>query len=156
MNIMNKNIFWIIGFILCLWPALPCAQVGVGLDLTPSMTGTRKGKKKKKKLKNPYVYHLTRHLELDYIEIRKLQKKGYGRIELIKVILIAQKADVPLKDIIKKRDKLIRLKTISEEYKVNYTDIRRESKRIRAEIETNIKEIPVTDEEPILRKDEFQ
>lgn len=89
-------------------------QVGVGVDLTPSYSGSRdkKDKSKKKKLKNPFVFHFCKIFDQDYPEIRKLQKKGYGRIELIKIILIAQKASVPLEKIVLQRNKMVPLKKL--------------------------------------------
>lgn len=128
-------------------------QVGMGVDLTPSFSGSESKKKsKKKRLKNPFVFHFCKIFDQDYLKIRKLQKKGYGRLELIKVILISRKAQVPLKDIIKDRDKLIPLKKIAKKHKINYRKLRVESAQYKKEIEKKIKEIPVTEEEPRVKK----
>ncbi|MFH1378697.1 MAG: hypothetical protein ABII23_00330 [bacterium] len=141
--------------VFCICTAHLYAQTGVGLDLTPSI-GEAVSKDKDTKLKNPFTFHLSRHMELDYVELRKLQKRGYGKIELIKLIVIAQKAGVPLKDIIQKRDAFDTIKKIAQAFNVDYTAVRKESRKIKTTIETRVKEVPVTEEEPNILKGDKQ
>lgn len=125
----------------------------MGVDLTPSFSGSESKKKsKKKRLKNPFIFHFCNIFDQDYLKIRKLQKKGYGRLELIKVILISREAQVSLKEIVKDRNKLIPLRKIAEKYKLDYRALRAKSHQYKKQIEKKIIEIPVTEEEPRVKK----
>lgn len=137
-----------VSFLIILCTPSIRAQVGLGVDLTPTFSGNSSSKSIVKKLKNPFVFHFCTVFEREYLEIRSLQKIGYGKTELIKVVLIARRAEIDLKEITDKRNKFIHLKSIAEQYQLDYRQIRADAKKYKVIIEKNMKDEPVTEEEP--------
>ena len=151
---MNINALIIICFLSVFVSSYTAGQVGVGagLDFTAPMNERKTDDKNQKPLKNPFVYYFCEHYNADYAEIRNLQLAGYGRKELITLMLIAQDSKTPLAQVANKRKKLTPLKKIAENYKLDYDALRAQALSDKTSIETAIKTKPVTEEEPVLNK----
>ncbi|MBD3272425.1 MAG: hypothetical protein GF384_07815 [Elusimicrobia bacterium] len=133
---------------LCVPVQQAIGQVGVGVDLTPSFTGSSKDGSKTAAIKDSFAYYLSDSFGLEYAQVRNLQKKGFGRIELIKMLLIANRADIDFDEIVKKRSTLTPLETIAREYDLDYRLIRTDAAEYKHEIENKINEHPITEKEP--------
>lgn len=104
----------------------------------------RETKEQRDKKKKPiYIEPFCRNLEQSVTywqmtaeEIQECKNNGFGYNELIKVILISKKADRKLEDVIKRRRRGESFEEISKRYKVDYAEIKKETKKIRAEVKT--------------------
>ncbi|MBN1384222.1 MAG: hypothetical protein JW983_04985 [Elusimicrobia bacterium] len=102
---------------------------------------SKKEKNEKEKKKLIYIEPFCRNLaksvtywEMTAEEIQECKNNGFGYSEVIKVILISKKADRKLDDIIKRRRSGDSFKKIAERYKVDYEEIKKETKKIRKEV----------------------
>lgn len=114
------------------------AEVGLGLGLSPWDSVSKRQDEKKKKQADLFIKILARHFKTDEDELNKLWNRGYGRNELIKLLLISQKSGQELKEIIKQRDKKTRLSKLSEKYNLNYNEILDEQNALRKELDYNV------------------
>lgn len=136
---MKKIILFLFVFALHFTPyTLHCLysqQIGVGVEFSPSPPVKKKEEKKiKKKVENFFIFELAERFSLEEKKLNKLYNRGYGYLELIKIILIAKKADKPLEEIVKKRDKGKKMRKIAEEYQLDYQKIHLEALKIKDEI----------------------
>lgn len=142
---MNKFRFLIITFLIPITYHLSSngyAQVGIGVEFTPGSSVQKKEEKIIKKGKNPLIVELAERFSVEEKELNKLHKRGYGYLELVKLLLISKKANKPLEEIVKKRDKGKKISKLAEEYELKYREIHLEAQKIREEIEDSSKTIP--------------
>ncbi|MBU2567691.1 MAG: hypothetical protein KJ967_02810 [Elusimicrobia bacterium] len=116
------------------------AQVGfgVGVDFTPGAYDERRLSREEKKEppKNPMVEKISERFGQKSEELQRLWRRGYGYVELIKILLIVKEVNKDLNEIVKQRDKRVRLSKIAESYGVDYHMIYTLSYAIRSELET--------------------
>lgn len=109
--------------------------VGFGVNVTPGAGKKAKPKsKKKQELKDAFIERIAIRLDQDPDELHSLRRKGYGRVELIKLILIAKKTKQPLNEIVKLRNRKEKIKKIAEKYNLDYKKIYFQAKKIKLEI----------------------
>jgi hypothetical protein len=100
-----------------------------------SWDGTTKKKEKKPRLPDPYVKAIAAHFDQKIEDIHGLFLRGYGRNELIKMLIISQRSGATFKDLVKQRDKGKRLSQLAEKYKLDYYAVLDEATTVRAEID---------------------
>jgi len=73
--------------------------------------------------KDVYLTKIAEYFGEDINNLEKLWARGYGRRELIRLLLISQNAKISLKEVVALRDKKKSLMDISKKYAVDYTVI---------------------------------
>lgn len=137
MKLLVKAIlFWAILFYLL--PAEISAQVGFGLEVFPGPTTDKKETKKENKVANSTVSYIAAHFQVDNKEVEDLFERGFGYGELVRVFLIAQKANRPVKDVAKRRETEDTFKKICDRYKLDFWEIDAQAEIIQEEIKKNI------------------
>ncbi|MBN1622092.1 MAG: hypothetical protein JW871_05835 [Endomicrobiales bacterium] len=135
----NKFVFTLIlltPFMLCVSFVYLHAEVGVGVGVSPWSASPRKKREEKKA--DIYVKLIAKQFNAKEEEVEKLWKKGYGRNEIIKLLTLQQKSNHDLKDLIKQRDKNIKLSRMAEKYKVDYPGLLKEAETTRKKIDYQV------------------
>ncbi len=109
------------------------AQVGIGLETFPNYR-EKKEDKKEKKVINPTVSLISDYFKMENEKAQNLFEQGYGYGELIRIFLIVQKINKPVKEIAKRRDRGETFKKICERFKLDFWGIDQEAEKIREEI----------------------
>ena len=138
---MKTIIFTFLIFSFFLFPfSFLFAQVdfGVGIDFTPKTS--EKASKQEKEQKNYFIERIALKFNQNYEKLHRLYQRGYGYIELLKLILISEKSKKELDEIIKYRDKKDKISKIASMYGLNYKEIYLEAYRIRSELESDTTE----------------
>lgn len=111
-------------------------------DLKEQQKEYRENKKEEKE-KPPTIEPFCRNLsqnvtwwQMTAEEIQKIKNNGLGYSELIKIILISKKIEKSPDEIIKKRNRGDTFLKISERYKLDYGQIKNETKKIMSEVKT--------------------
>lgn len=112
-------------------------QFGTGVGISPWDTSAPK-KRKRPKTTDTYVKVIAKYFKMNEDNLARLWRRGYGRNELIKLILISQRGGQEFKKLIKQRDKNIKLSRMAEKYKVDYTQILEDASRVRKEIDYEV------------------
>jgi len=122
--------------ILCMLAALEAgADVGVSAGISPLDDYSLRREKQLVRPADAFVKALAKHLEQNQDELTGLWNRGYGRNEMIKLILISKRSGVALKDITKQRDKGVKLLQLCEKYSINYADLLGEAKIVRTKVD---------------------
>lgn len=113
------------------------AQVGmgVGIDFSGMGESVQPKEKKKEKPKDAFIQKLAKRFTQDEDKLHKLWYKGYGRLELTKLLLIAEKTTQPLEEIVRLRAKE-KIAKIAQKYNLDYKEIIKEAAKIKTEIIT--------------------
>lgn len=114
------------------------AQADVGIGVSPWDNTTQPTDKKKPRPSDPYVKYISKYFNQKDEDLQKLWNRGYGRNELIKLLLITRKAGKELKETVRQRDKDTKLSKISEQYKIDYNQILAEASGVRKEIDYEV------------------
>ncbi len=138
---MKKIYLFLFVFTLHLTPYtlhLGYAQVGIGVEFTPGSPVKKKNRKINNRNEDPFLIELAGKFTREEKELHKLHNRGYGYVELIKIVLISEKADKLLEEVVKKRDKGNKMRKIAEDYKLDYREIYLEALQIRKEIDNSL------------------
>lgn len=85
---------------------------------------------------SPFYRHLAFDYNIDLRELVKFEKKGFGRTEIVTLILISTHTKIPLKDYGNKRLKdKVKLRTLAEEAKMDYDALYKQARTIKEQIE---------------------
>jgi hypothetical protein len=125
---------------MLLLPAFCPAQTefGAGLGFEP-WDGSPYRKKEKDNKPDRFLLATAEYFQLaDSGELVKLRNRGYGRNELIKLLLLSRDSKQELKDIVKLRDKFTTLAKISEKYQVDYDKMLDNAAAARKEIDYRV------------------
>ncbi|MHB9155208.1 MAG: hypothetical protein ACYC5N_05875 [Endomicrobiales bacterium] len=122
---------------LSVLPAYGQSGAGTGLDASPFDTYPGK-KDQKSKPTDIYVKKIAARFERREDDIARLWHRGYGRNEIIKVLLIAAKSGKELREIVRQRDRGAKLSALAEKYGLDYAGIMQEAAAIRAELDERI------------------
>lgn len=112
------QLFWtliIFSLTVPLWSQ--SVDYGIGIDFT-GQSFSQLGKTRPQK--DAYLTKIAEYFGEDGKDLEKLWSRGYGRRELIRLLLISQNAKIPLKELIALRDKKKTLSDISKKYMVDY------------------------------------
>lgn len=94
--------------------------------------------KKEKKVKQPdaFIMTLAHRYSIKQTDLARLWARGYGRNELIKLILISKASGKSLRDIVQEREKEMKLRDIARKYGVNYSSVTLLAVDVRKEIDS--------------------
>lgn len=111
-------------------------EFGAGVGLSP----WERRHKKKKIIKKPdnYIKAISKYFGMNVKDIAKLNYRGYGRNELIKLILISNYSNMDFNTIIRFRDKNLKLSRLCEKYRVDYKKILKDAEITRKIIDYEI------------------
>jgi hypothetical protein len=136
MKMINKTVLtaFLSGlFILCLVSGTGSQNLGVGY----SPYYGAGGRYEKPMPKDPFMEKIAAKFNTNTTILYSLQEKGYGRLELIRMFLIAQKAGKSIGPVVEARDNKLRLSAIARKFSVDYETVYDESYRIKTELENS-------------------
>lgn len=90
---------------------------------------------------DPFVQALSKRFDLPDSLLTEYVQKGFGRAELLRLILVSKKADKPLPDLLKDRAKGTRLAKITESAGLDNRAVRREALDLLKELQKEEKRI---------------
>ena len=129
----------------------PAAGSVVDTGLSPSNHLQTDNNDKSPMPQDPYVKTIAARFGADAAELEKLWRRGYGRNELIKLLVISLKSKTPLNDLVKDREKKARLSELCGKYGLSYRDLLAEAASIRKEIDTKAAVISLYDSSMIVK-----
>ena len=139
MNLLLKISVLTLVFNLLVRCTLAHVGFGVGVDITPGPFDDRiQPEEKKEPPKNPMVEKISERFGQKSEQLQLLWRRGYGYVELIKILLIAKEVDRELNEIVKQRDRRVRISKIAESYGIDYRKIYMLSYTIRSELEIDL------------------
>ena len=100
-----------------------------------------KVKSAKEKPTEPFVQVLAKKFGIEEKVLTKSVEKGFGRTELIRLILISKKSDSKLADLLKERENGTRLAKIAQARHLDNHKIRKEAFAILKELEAEEKKV---------------
>ncbi|MEW6557921.1 MAG: hypothetical protein AB1349_11335 [Elusimicrobiota bacterium] len=112
-------------------------SVFIYLSAQESSTDSIKGQEQKSITIEPFCQNLSQavtYWQLSAQDLQLLKNKGLGYSEVIKVILIAKKIEKLPDEIVKRRQRGETFKKICERYKIDYNQIKFETKKIKSEV----------------------
>ena len=112
------------------------SEFGAGVGVSPWDRSAPKKKEEKKA--DLYIKKISEHFNMEERELERFWKRGYGRNELIKLLLISKKGKKDFTKIVKQREKNIKLSRMAEKYKVDYEQVLEEAAKIREEIDYQV------------------
>lgn len=128
-------------------PPLLCAQVDFGVGVGGDVFDGEKKKKPFKAAIDPFAqvtalaFDATTWMTVQIStegaakDLTRLLHQGIYRQELLELVLMASKAQKPLKDLVKKREKGKKLEKMAEELKLDYDGLYEQALRFRAKID---------------------
>jgi len=133
---MNKTIFI---SLFCLFSIFTSATImfsqnvdfGAGIDFSGVGGGPQRIIVKSS---DTFITKIAEKFDYDEEKLQKLFHNGYGRNELIKLILITEESAKPFNDILKLREKPMPLRKIARKYEIDYRFIYDEAKKIELEL----------------------
>jgi hypothetical protein len=84
---------------------------------------------------SPFVKELALKLDWPLEKLEKLEKRGFGRTEMISFVAVARKSAKSWDDLVKQREKGATMRSLAEEAGLTYNDVFRESRRVKAEVD---------------------
>ncbi|HBU69303.1 MAG TPA: hypothetical protein DEE98_02850 [Elusimicrobia bacterium] len=115
------------------------SEVAVGAGFSP--LGPASGYSREKKQDNQpdrFALKLAEKFDADAAELGALFYRGYGRGELIQMLLIARESKTLLKNLVRKRDRNTKLSSIAKDRGLDYDSIYALSSTIKYDIEKEI------------------
>ncbi len=110
---------------------------GVGFDFSPYPYSEPQKKKEEKKPPDYLIEQISKKFEQDTEKINNLFRRGYGYLELIKILLIVKKSGKDIEQILKLREKDKKLSEIAKKFDLDYEDIYNSAYKIKSEIAEN-------------------
>ena len=95
-------------------------------------------KKEKDKRPDKFIWETGQFFGMKTDELVKLWNHGYGRNELIKILLMSRYSKKDLNEIVKLRDKNTKLAKIAEKYGLDYEKILDEAAKVRSDIDFRV------------------
>jgi hypothetical protein len=111
------------------------AEAGVGLGLIPGSGFGSDDKKNDKKKAEPFIAELAAAMSADGPKLEETHKNGYGRTEMITIILISKKSGAGIDEVMKYRHKLMPLAEIAAKYNLPYDSLKQEAIEVKKQIE---------------------
>ena len=95
-------------------------------------------------LGSPYYRHLAQDFNIDIKELVKFERKGFGRQEIVMLIIIANTLEKPLKEIGNRRIKeKVPMDVLVKEAKLNYGELVSAARDVKEDIESRgLKDLP--------------
>ena len=98
---------------------------------------------KQKRALEPFVEALSKRVNVSDSTLMNAMERGFGRSELIRLILISKKSGKSLPDLLQEREKGTSLKKISESAKLDNKALRKEALAMLKELETEEEKIKI-------------
>ena len=117
--------------------SIACADIDGSVGLTP-WDGSPYRKKEKSLTPDMFLRVSALHFGMSETELVKLWNRGYGRNELIKLVLLSRESKQELSAIAKVRDKNTKFAKIAEKYNVDYAKLTNDAAALRKDIDYKI------------------
>lgn len=111
------------------------SQDGLDVDMPPSINLNENDEKLEENEQDPFIKELADKTGAEPDKLEELLNTGYGRSEMISIILIHKKSQADLDELIKARNSMMSIRKISGIYGVSYKVVREEAGLIKAELE---------------------
>jgi hypothetical protein len=83
----------------------------------------------------PFTKELAQRVDWPLDKLEKIERKGFGRTEMISLVAIARKSRKSWDRLVKDRDKGVPLRSLAEEAGLVYLDVFRNSQKLKTEID---------------------
>ena len=132
--------YWISSLVLVVLISLPVLSEVGGDFGREGISSWDLSEKKEKTVKKPdaFIVCLARYFFIKEADLARLWARGYGRNELIKLILISKSSGKSVREIVREREKETKLRDISRKYGVDYSSITLHAADIRMEIDSMV------------------
>ncbi|MFH1369160.1 MAG: hypothetical protein ABII64_08545 [Elusimicrobiota bacterium] len=136
---MTKYFLSFLAIMICSFSVILSAEseFGAGVGFSP-WDGSYYQKKDRTAVPDKFIRAAAIHFGISETDLAKLWYRGYGRNELIKVILISRDAKQELKDVVKLRDKNMKYAKIAEKYTLDYYKFTADAESARKEIDYEV------------------
>lgn len=129
---------------------LACMQVSAqsdyGMGTSPFESSPAQKKERMPRPPDIYVQKIAQYFNVKEEEVARLWNRGYGRNELIKLLLIMQKSRQKLRDLARMRDKHEKLSKIAAKYDLDYDALLGEAIAVRETIDRRVSDgVPKAD-----------
>lgn len=114
-----------------------CAEVDMGVGFSP-WDNYPYQKRQKTTRPDKFIRSAALYFGISETELVKLWNKGYGRNELIKLVLMSRESKQELPEIVKLREKNMRYVKIAEKYTVDYPKFSSEAETARKDIDYRV------------------
>lgn len=114
------------------------ADLDGGVDLFPSSYDIDSSTEPLRKTPTTFARRLAQKADWPLEKIEKLERKGYGRTEIISLIEIARRSPKTWDDLVKERDKGKKMRELAEEAALNYNEVFRRAQKLRDEINAEV------------------
>lgn len=79
---------------------------------------------------DPFILAIAHEFTVEPADLQRLHNRGYGRTELISLLIIARDAAVPLADVVTLRDQKTRIAAIADTYHLAFPAVMMETEQI--------------------------
>lgn len=134
MKSAHRNLFFLT-LLTALFVSAKFLYADTDLYPFPKVDEIKIKKPKETKPVDVFARNLSKRIGVTETAISDALAKGFGRAELIRLILISKKSDTPLDDLLKEREKGTRLAKIAESKKQDNRSIRKEALALLKELE---------------------
>jgi hypothetical protein len=114
-------------------------DLGAGVGLSPWDTTQQEKKQKQVQVADPFIKALARRFNASEDELTRLWYRGYGRNELIKLLLISREAGKPFRQVARDRERKERLSKIAGKYSIDYASLLDEAARVRNDLDIEVR-----------------
>lgn len=114
------------------------AEIGAGVAVSPMEAYPRSKAAEKGKHPDAVISEIAMRLNADDAELQKLWNRGYGRNEIITLLLIAERGRVTLKTVVKERDKGTRFSTLCARYGIDHRAVIVDANAVRQSINSSL------------------
>lgn len=134
-----------------LWVTLACtllittqlrAEVGAIIEAVPAATTQRSLDKNRQKKDDTFIAAIARRMNVENAPLQKLWNRGYGRNEIITLLLISERGRLPLVDVVKERDKGTRFSTLCARCGIDHTALLTDTAALRRQIDAALAQAP--------------
>ncbi len=136
---MIAQIFLIFIFCLTLACAAVPARAETGLYSFPKIEEQKISVSTEKRKLDPFMVLVSKKTGIDEQTLAEEFKRGAGRSEMIRIILIAKKSGQPIGTILREREKGIWFSKITEKYQLDNKSLRKDAQSLLKEIEKELK-----------------
>ncbi|MFN3966751.1 MAG: hypothetical protein ACK4JE_03530 [Endomicrobiia bacterium] len=110
---------------------------GIGIDFSPYpyFEESKEQKEEKKLPPDPLIEKISKKFEQDTEKLNNLFRRGYGYLELIKILLIVKESGKDIEEILKLRERKQKLADIAKKFNLEYEKIYNMAYIIKSEVE---------------------
>lgn len=115
---------------------------GAARGVTLPMDGSNYEVRRSSAARTPFAEKAAVRLDWPLEKLAKLERRGFGRTEMVSFVAIARKTEKTWEELVKEREAGASLRLMAEKVGLDYNKLFEESSRTKKEIEASLKEEP--------------